>query len=107
VVALALTAGLVELATMLPYLGAIGLITRAELAAATWLWVLAGYCVVMIAPALVLTAARVLAASAVEPALTRVSDWMQRNAAENTAWIVGIVGFFLARDAVMVLELFR
>jgi hypothetical protein len=69
--------------------------------------VLAGYCVVMIAPALVLTAARVVAASAVEPALTRVSDWMQRNAAENTAWIAGIVGFFLARDAVMVLELFR
>jgi hypothetical protein len=39
--------------------------------------------------------------------LARVSGWMQRNSAENTAWIVGIVGFLLARDAVVVLDLFR
>ena len=66
VVALALAAGLVELATMLPYLGAIGLITSAGLVASTWLWVLAGYCVVMIAPALLLTGLRVVASSTVE-----------------------------------------
>jgi hypothetical protein len=107
VMLLALAAGLVELATMLPYLGAIGLITRAELAAGTWLWVLAGYCVVMISPALVLTGVRVVASAAVEPILARVSGWLQRNSRENTAWIVGIVGFLLARDAVIVLDLFR
>jgi hypothetical protein len=107
VVGLALAAGLVELATMLPYLGAIGLITRAELAAGTWLWVLAGYCLVMIVPALVLTGIRVVASSAVEPLLARVSGWLQKNSRENTAWIVGIIGFLLARDAVIVLDLFR
>ncbi|PRY65895.1 Sap-like sulfolipid-1-addressing protein [Glaciihabitans tibetensis] len=106
VIALALAAGLVELATMLPYLGAIGLITRAELAAGTWLWVLAGYCLVMILPALLLTALRAVASTTVEPILGRASAWMQKNSAENTAWIVGIVGFLLARDAAVVLDLF-
>lgn len=99
VVSLALGAGLVELATMLPYLGAIGMITAAELPAATWTGVLAAYCAVMIAPALVLLAARVFARRLVEPPLRRLAGWLERNAAETTAWIVGIVGFLLLRDA--------
>lgn len=61
--------------------------------------VLAGYCVVMVAPALVLLAGRILAQNRIEPLLRRVNDWMIRNGAENTAWILGIIGFILAGNA--------
>lgn len=106
VVVLALAAGLVEAATMLPYLGAIGLITAAGLPATTWWWVLAAYCLVMIVPALLLLGLRVAARRLVEPTLARFAAWLQKNSAENTAWIVGIVGFLIARDAAVALELF-
>jgi hypothetical protein len=97
---LAVGAGLVEVATMLPYLAALGLIgTQGPGWPASGLWVLA-YCLVMIAPALVLTAARVFAARLVERPLGRLDGWLTRNAASTTAWVVGIVGFLVARDAI-------
>lgn len=97
--ALALTAALLEVATMLPYLGATALIGRAGLPPWESAGVLAGYCLVMLLPALVLLALRVVARRLVEPILVRVGDWMERSAGEATAWIVGIVGFLVARDA--------
>lgn len=106
-VLLALGAGLLEVATMLPYLGAVGLITAAELPALTVGAVLALYCLLMITPALVLLIARVVARPLVEPALQRLANWMQRSSGETTAWIVGIVGFLLARDAANALGLFE
>nr|BFE73705.1 hypothetical protein GCM10020092_070060 [Actinoplanes digitatis] len=51
----------------------------------------------MIVPALLLLAARLAAGDRVTPLLTRISDWMVNSNA--LAWIVGIVGFLLARDA--------
>jgi hypothetical protein len=97
---LAVGAGLVEVATMLPYLAALGLIgTQGPGWPASGLWILA-YCLVMIAPALALTAARVLAARLVARPLGRLDGWLTRNAASTTAWIVGIVGFLVARDAI-------
>lgn len=98
-IGLALVAGVMELATMLPYLGAIGLLTTSGLPLPARLLTLAAYCVVMVLPALVLLVLRIMAAKRVEPLLTRFAAWMERNARENTAWVVGIVGFLLARDA--------
>ena len=98
---LALAAAAIELASMLPYLAAIGMMTRADLGWPATAVVLAGYCVVMVLPALVLLAGRVLAARQVGPLLDRLNAWMTRNAASTTAWVVGIVGFLLARDAVV------
>lgn len=100
-VLLALTAATLEVATMLPYLGALALLTAAELGRMTSLLVLAGYCLVMILPALVLLAGRIVAADVLEPVLRRVSTWMETKGGEATAWIVGIVGFLLARDALI------
>ncbi|CAN5573927.1 hypothetical protein BH10ACT7_BH10ACT7_31600 [soil metagenome] len=105
VVLLALGAGVLEIATMFPYLGAIGLITAAALPVATNAGLLALYCLVMITPALVLLVVRIVARRTVEPALLRFSNWLQRTAGETTAWIVAIVGFLLARDAAQVLGL--
>jgi hypothetical protein len=100
---LALTAAAAEVSTMLPYLAAIGLLTTAALPAPTVVLVMAGYCVVMILPALVLLAVRLASGRRIVPVLTRLSDWMARSNA--LAWIVGIVGFLLARDAAVRLGL--
>lgn len=98
-VTLALAAAGLEVATMLPYLGAIGLMSSADLAWPTHVGLLLGYSVVMVLPALVLLAIRLGARSLVEVPLRRFAAWMERTSAETTAWIVGIVGFLLARDA--------
>ncbi|GAA3533688.1 GAP family protein [Aeromicrobium panaciterrae] len=97
--ALAVTAAVIEAASMLPYLVAIGLIGAADLSWPSTVLVLAGYCLVMILPALVLLAVRIRAATRVEPVLQRINGWMVRNGPENTAWIVGLVGFYVAATA--------
>ena len=96
---LALGATVLEAASMVPYLAAIGLLSTADLSWPVMAAVLAAYCMVMIAPALVLLAGRILAQKRIEPLLQRVNDWMVRNAAENTGWILGIIGFLLAANA--------
>lgn len=98
-VGLALAAAAIELGSMLPYLGAVGLLTASDLTGSARVAVLAGYCLVMVLPALVLLAARVVAARQVAPVLTRLAGWLERTGGETTAWVVGIVGFLLARDA--------
>lgn len=98
-VALALAAAAAETATMLPYLSAIGLLTASDLEPANAALVLVGYCGLMLAPAVAILGARLLADARVRPALARLEAWMSRHAASTTSWVVGIVGFLLARDA--------
>lgn len=94
-VALALTAGLAEVATMLPYLAAIGLIvTQGPGWPASGL-LLVAYCVVMVLPALVLLAGRLLARRLVERPLVRLDAWFTRHGASTAAWVVGAVGVIL------------
>lgn len=104
---LALGAATIEVATMLPYLAAIGMVTSAGIGAAGITATMAGYCLVMVLPALVLLAARLVARNAVEPVLQRINDWMAKNAASTTGWVLGIVGFLVARDAAWRLDLFE
>lgn len=99
VMAVAVGAGLVEVATMLPYLVAMGMLAEAPLGMPVRFAALAGYCVVMILPALVLLVLRIIAAPLVERPLARLAAWMERTGRENTAWIIGIVGFLVARGA--------
>lgn len=98
-VGLAVAAVLVEVASMLPYLVATGIIAAQTPGSPTALLVLAVYCLVMIAPALVLTAGRLLARTVVEAPLQRLDAWLTRHARETTLWIIGIAGFFLAATA--------
>ncbi|MDN3238272.1 GAP family protein [Glycomyces tritici] len=104
---LALAAATIEVATMLPYLAAIGLVTSSGIGAAGITLTMAGYCLVMVLPALLLLAARLVARNAVEPLLQRINDWMVKNAASTTGWVLGIVGFLVARDAAWRLDLFE
>jgi hypothetical protein len=96
---LALAAATIEVATMLPYLAAIGMVTSAGIGAAPTTLTMAAYCLVMVLPALLLLAARLVARNAVEPLLVKINDWMVKHAASTTGWVLGIVGFLLARDA--------
>jgi cytochrome c biogenesis protein CcdA len=99
-VLLGLTAALLEVATMVPYLGAIGFMTASDLPAATWVPLLAGYVVVMILPPLVLLGVRTVARGWLDPKLERLRAWMRRHSASAIGWTLGIVGFLVARDAV-------
>jgi len=106
VMAVAIGAGVVEVATMLPYLVAMGMLAETPSAMPVRIAALAGYCAVMILPALVLLVLRVVAAPLVEKPLARLAAWMERTGRENTAWIIGIVGFVVARGAAAELGLF-
>ncbi|MCW6009999.1 GAP family protein [Micromonospora sp. CPCC 205371] len=96
---LALLAALAEVATMLPYLGAIGMMTTSNLGLTTVLGLLAAYCVVMVLPAVILLAGRLAARSLIEPLLQRLNKWITDKAGNATGWILGIAGFLVARDA--------
>lgn len=100
---LALTAAALEVATMLPYLAGIGMITAAEPAWDARTALLLGYCLVMVLPAIVLTVLRIVAAPLVAAPLARLEAWLSKSAASTTAWIVGIVGVLLALDALRTL----
>jgi hypothetical protein len=103
---LALTAGLLEVATMFPYLGAIALVAGAGVDVTIRVAILAGYCLVMIVPALVLLAVRVTLSERITPLLTKVNNWFEKHAIGATGWILAIVGFLVARDAAFQLGLF-
>ena len=96
---LAVAAVALEAATMLPYLAALGILGAARLAPATTATALAGYCLLMVAPAGALLLARVLAGERLQPLLRRVDAWARRPGDSALGWGAGIAGFLIARDA--------
>lgn len=94
-IGLALAATTLELATMLPYLGAIGLISTSELQWPLTGVVLAGYCLLMVAPALVLLAVRLAAARRAEPVLHKLDGFLTRTSTNTLSWVTGILGVVL------------
>ncbi|KAA9132882.1 GAP family protein [Microbacterium caowuchunii] len=106
VMTVAIGAGLIEIATMLPYLVAMGMLAEAPLTMPVRVAALAGYCAVMVLPAVLLLLLRVVAAPLVERPLARLAGWMEREGRENTAWILGIIGFLIAQGAAKELGLF-
>ncbi|MEW9553011.1 GAP family protein [Nonomuraea sp. NPDC050783] len=98
-VLLALGAGAIEVATMVPYLAAVGILTTSGLPATRWLPLLAGYVLVMILPPLALMGLRAVAGARLEPRLERLRAWLTRHSASMVSWALAIIGFLLARDA--------
>jgi len=105
VTTVALGAGVVEAASMLPYLAAIGLLTTAGVGFVGNAGLLAAYVVVMVVPALALLGLRLVAHRQVGPLLERVHGWLQRNKDEMLGWVLGIIGFLVASDAIQRLGL--
>lgn len=104
-VKLALVAAGIEVATMVPYLAAIGLLTAAELSVPAYGAALAVYCLIMVLPAALLTVARVAWHGRADRALTRVDDWLTRNNAKAVGWTVGGIGIGVTLNALINLTL--
>lgn len=105
VVAVALGATVVELAGMLPFLAATGVITAAGLPVAADVGVVLGYALVMIAPALLLLVLRQSLHRLIVGPLARFSRWLEAATKESAYWVAAIVGFFVAGSAAQALEL--
>lgn len=104
--ALGVTITLAELITAAPYLGAITLITRAELPVAVWLPILVAYNVGFVLPPMALMLIFRLAGSRGQRLIERFGAWVSRHAAEGIAWVLGIIGFALMADALAYFDFF-
>lgn len=99
VVGVALAAALVEVASMLPFLAAAGIVARADLPRAGEVAVVAAYVAVMVLPALVLLGVRLLAGRRLEAPLERLAAWVDRHAGNAGLWAAAIIGLVLLQDA--------
>lgn len=89
---LALLAGVIEAASMVPYLAAMGIIARSGMSLGTGALILLAYCALMILPGLLLAALRAALGSRADRLLERVEAWAVRNASSAFAWGIGIIG---------------
>lgn len=99
VVTIALAAALVEVASMLPFLAAVGIVTAADLPAAASVGVVVAYSAVMVLPAVLLLGVRLGLAGRIEGALARFSAWLAKLTEGAIYWVCAIVGFVVAGDA--------
>lgn len=93
--ALALGAAVIETATMLPYLAAIGIIQSSEWKFITKLFVLGAYCLVMIAPAVVAGALFQVFGWRIFDRINKIMPRLEYEAKITILWISAIVGIIL------------
>lgn len=94
-IGLGLATGLLEAGTALPYLGAIGIMGTAGLAATTWVPMLAAYNTMMVLPPALLYVGHRLFGERLRPRLDRWREKIDSGSREAMAWIIGIVGVLL------------
>jgi cytochrome c biogenesis protein CcdA len=99
VFALGVAVTVLELPTALPYLGAVGAITRAQLAVAEWLPLLLLYNLIFVLPPLLLLAGHLALGDRAGALLERLRDRLGGTAREGMLWLLGLVGFVLLADA--------
>jgi cytochrome c biogenesis protein CcdA len=99
VFALGVAVTALELPTALPYLGAVGAMTRADLAVADWLPLLVAYNLIFVLPPLALLAGHLALRQRAEPLMDRLRRRLDATAREGLLWLLGLVGFFLLADA--------
>lgn len=100
VVGLAVVAATIELASMLPYLAAIGIIATNGVELPMAVALLVGYTTVMIAPAVVLVGLRYALGARVQGPLRAMNSWVATHSASAVSWVVGIVAVLLFLDGV-------
>ena len=102
-VLLGVTVTVMELPTALPLLGAVGLLTSADVGAAVWLPLILIYNVIFVLPPLLLTFGyRWLGERGGEKLQKRLSH----GARETMLWVFGIVGFYMLMQALETLGVF-
>lgn len=99
VFALGVAVTFLELPTALPYLGAVGAITRADLTVGDWLPLLVTYNLILVLPPLALLAAHVALGDRAAALLERLRTRLGAATREGLLWLLGLVGFLLLADA--------
>src|SRR5699024_1998103 len=94
-IGLALLAGVVEAASMIPYLAAMGIIAEMGIGLGQGSLVLVAYCAVMIVPAALLCAVRAALGTRADRALDRAHEWAVKHTTSVFFWAVGIIGAIL------------
>src|SRR3546814_20906077 len=79
------------------------IVTAAGLPAVASGSILAGYCLIMAVPAVLLLCGRVVAGNRLDKPLRRVDSLMSRYGDSAMGWVFGIAGFYLAGNAAAVL----
>lgn len=101
IISLALGATVLELAMMVPYLGAIAMLGTSGWPTVARVLVLAGYCLVMVLPTLVLIALVQMLGDRMKTRLERVAGWLDRQTRITALWVAAIIGLYLAANALM------
>lgn len=104
-VGLALGAAVVEAATMLPYLGAMGIIQSMPFGFSGKVALIAGYCIIMILPAILVAVMAGAAGPAIFPRLERAMRRLEYEAKVTLLWIAAIVGGYMAMSSALRLGL--
>ena len=103
---LGVTITVVEFSTAFPYLGAIAILTNAEMEVAGWLPILIGYNAIFVLPPLLLVAVYGAFGSRMRGSFERWRERFESGSREATLWIVGIVGFLLLADSLAFFDFF-
>lgn len=103
---LGMTITVVEFSTALPYLGAVAILTNANLTAAQWLPVLVAYNLVFVSPPLLLLGAYRTFGARLRPTFERWKERLQGAGRETLLWVFGIAGFLLLADSLRYFEFF-
>ena len=98
-VGLALGAAVVEAATMLPYLGAMGIIQSMSFGFSSKVALIAGYCIIMVLPATLMAVIAGAAGPAIFPRLERAIRRLEYEAKVTLLWIAAIVGVYMAASS--------
>jgi len=97
--ALGVIVTVIEFSTALPYLGAIALLTEANLQPSQWLPILVGYNLVFVLPPVVLLGAFVMVGNRTEQRFDGLRARLQRHSRTTFLTVIGIVGFLLLADS--------
>jgi hypothetical protein len=99
-ITLALAAGLIEAASMIPYLAAMGILAEMGVGLVRGVLILVGYCAVMILPGVVLCGVRAALGGRADAFLDRAHRWAVKNATSAFSWAVGIIGAIIALNTI-------
>lgn len=96
----------IEFTTALPYVGAIGILASTNINIYQQLSLLLAYNLIFIMPPLIIMYAYMLLGDSVKQHFTRWKNAIEKRGNNAWPWIVGIIGFLIARDAVAQLLLY-
>lgn len=103
---LGVTITAVEFTTAFPYLGAIAILTNAEMGLAEWLPILVAYNAIFVLPPLVLMALYDAFGTRMGERFERWRERFESGSRGTLLWVLGIVGFLLLADSLAYVDFF-